>query len=1543
MIFKVITDESTLSGQRIVGALQARKIAQQQATAQLEIDIACLKKYQVACQNGTMTTEQFDTIMHKASVSAVEYSAKIKAGTGTAQSYAQAQKANNSALQSVRSGTDIASKAIKALTVTMNTITITAFSTIVSKGISWITEQIDNYMSRNKIAIEKAEELLGAFKSEVDTITSNQDKISGYADEFRELSEGVDDLGRNVSLTADEYSRYQRMVKEIVGINPSLISGYDEENNVLADKNGLIETSIKLLKDEYNQKLKNLALPNNVDTAINGAIGRYNSAQKNFLEIEIPTALAYSGVKIDENGNRKTGYINQISRYIEDVIGVEFTGWEGGINQYILNNAEAIFNNLDKIKERAAQTRDGWEGLSDSQLIDLMDYLGELHIAYNDMNNAATSANPTLQYVAMAEDSYSELSDIQKKFVADYINGIQITSKTTEQEKDNIRRSIIFLTQELSDLDDAEINKALADLYAIPTDEQSISEFVEQFRNALEVIKAYCKDNGIEIPVAITDNEQTINDLEAQYQHAVDFAKDKFDGYDPTDFFKEHSINTQEEIDAWQEIAEDARDAAEAEKEYIQSSTPNFEPPTPLTITQTVDQISTRLKSAFSSLQSAYQEIFTLDENTGEKQFASLDEVDITDKFQPILDALQDLDELDGINVDYSSYEDFVSVLSDTSSTADEVQEQFDRLATNIIYTSDCTSMSAETFNLLAESLSEMGVSNAYEALNNILTLQQALANEGVNVQTAMSGEIGKLKDLTFASDETAERLMAYYIQKQLAQNPLGTLDDILQLESLCNALGITGEMLETVTALKLAFEAKESGAHAAGLDESIKAYQEKLAGLASGYGTFSFDFNAADTKSSSTSGPASSAKAAAETFDWVSQAIEHVEKEIEELDDTANSSYSTFSEKNEAFAQEIRKVSEEIDLQQQAYENYIQKADAVGLSDHYRALVENGASVMEDISDEALKNQISEYQKWYDKAQETQDKINSLYEKSKDIHVASYENCVQELDTLRDNDSISEREYLDRMSMLWETYYADQTEYAVQAKEAKLELLKREKSYLESVADAASNLLNGQAEELRNRQEAEIEVLEAKKRPLEAQLELLEAQEEKEDRILALQKAQYELKRAEHQRDKLTYVDGQMVYRADEAEIRNTKEAVDDAEYNMVKGTIQDRIDAYDKEIDKVKERYETEIAGIERLENEWQKALALRENALTAGDFESMFGGGSIEKLLSGDSSMISTWRQAYLEALGGIDLTANGTIGEMTARYAELAGLDLSSITEQTMTVASQFHAIHDAVGRLNASIASEPATDTPDSTSAKQTQSSEDSLSLSGALQNTYDIASEVLPEEAEMLHTIAEAANTAAAAIHELKTAIASLSALPLSPDSLTISGNAYASGTRRAQKGLAVIGEEKPEMIITNGQKAFLAKQPTLLRMEGGETVYNGEETERMLKARGFQPVTPEKFPLLKSFASYRPSEIRQRFVPQMISPANTAAASAIQNAGRAVNNSFNNGTSFTTGDVHIHCPGITKDEVAKQIGTELTNVFSGMSLNAYQRVNITR
>lgn len=1462
----------------------------------------------------------------------------------------------------------------------------------------------DSIAAAKEKARERTDELFDEFQQRKDTLAEHKKTVAELAARYDELSKGVNlSNNKNISLSTNEYEEFLRISEQLADSFPELSSGIDENGNSILTLGTGGMTATEQLEEllHTEEELSNFRIAQGLEDAFKGvytyiedakraADGLNDSFNSTNERINALRQISENGISFDKdtgltvfgqgrNSKRENliyhgdyaneadvDYINTLRASAEDFFESLSDERRSALNGKYSLNPQNLFDIQTNSNDGTFNVYARLIELSNDEVTSLQNIIGK-----NISTLTRRMADELSDQVLQSQESIQKGENAWKDFIPNLVTGMQAKSTFQSLEPDlqdiaikivegldssyadamseydpdpyaYIRDKLIIPMSNLSDSDKKKLANQFTNLFRL--DPYDISEGNrEKIRIATEQIANILGKTPLEIRTILGFDVN--DDAKKRLDSSIQQIARGHGKFIPEEYHElsEYTKNfTASQAELWLEATLGAHDAAEAIQLYeaalAEASKLSIAPP--LSIIETVKQIETQLRSVFNSLRSAYQNIFT-DDNSKEKQFPLAD-VDITDSFEPILSELEKLDELDGINIDYSVFDDFVSVLSDTSSTAEEIEEQFNSLATSIIYASDCTKMSSETFHLLAESLSEMGVSNAYEVLESILELQSALSAAGVDATTAMSGEVGMLKDLTIASDETAEHLMAYYIQKQLAENPITTAKDLLQLENLCNALGITGEMFETITALKLAFEAKESGAHAEGLEESIKDYQKRLSELAAGYGSFAFDFDGTNVKSPSSSGSAASISTA-ETFDWVSQAIEHLEKEIEKLDETANSSFTTFSQKNEALAQEIGKVNEEITRQQQAYDNYMQKADAVGLSDHYKDLAQNGASGMEDISDELLKNQISEYQKWYDKAQEAQDKINSLYEKSKEIHVTSYENCVNELNTLRDNDSISEREYLDRMNTLWESYYADRTEYAVQAKEAKLELLKEEKSYLESVADAAADLLGGQADELKRRQEAEIEILEAKKRPLEAQLELLESQKEEEDRILALQKAQYELKRAEHQRDKLTYVDGQMVYRADETSIRSAKDAVDDAEYNIIKADIKDRIDAYDKEIDKIKERYETEIAGIECLEDEWQKTLALKESALTAGNFESMFGEGSIAKLLSGDPSMITTCKQTYLETLGGIDLTGSGTIGEMTARYAELAGLDLSSITEQTRTVASQFNAVHDAVGRLNASIGSEPVTDVPDGTSREQTLSSDDSLSLSGALQNTYDIASEVLPEEADMLNAITLAANNAAAAIHELKTAISSLSALPLDPDSLAVSGNAYATGTRHAKKGLAMIGEERPEIIITNDQKAYLAKQPTLLHMEGGETVYNGEETAKMLKARGLKPVTPDKFPLLKAFGSYRPSEIRQRFAPQMISPAGTAAASAIQNAGHAVNNSVNNGTSYTTGDVHIHCPGITKDEVAKQIGTELTNVFSGMSLNAYQRANITR
>lgn len=73
-IFKTIDDETSLSGQKIVSVLQARKIAQEQAIKQTNLDIQCLRNYEAACKNGTVTSEDFTRIMGKANYPAIKLS-----------------------------------------------------------------------------------------------------------------------------------------------------------------------------------------------------------------------------------------------------------------------------------------------------------------------------------------------------------------------------------------------------------------------------------------------------------------------------------------------------------------------------------------------------------------------------------------------------------------------------------------------------------------------------------------------------------------------------------------------------------------------------------------------------------------------------------------------------------------------------------------------------------------------------------------------------------------------------------------------------------------------------------------------------------------------------------------------------------------------------------------------------------------------------------------------------------------------------------------------------------------------------------------------------------------------------------------------------------------------------------------------------------------------------------------------------------------------------------------------------------------------------
>ena len=129
------------------------------------------------------------------------------------------------------------------------------------------------------------------------------------------------------------------------------------------------------------------------------------------------------------------------------------------------------------------------------------------------------------------------------------------------------------------------------------------------------------------------------------------------------------------------------------------------------------------------------------------------------------------------------------------------------------------------------------------------------------------------------------------------------------------------------------------------------------------------------------------------ETLDWIETKIDRIERAISKLDTTASSVYKNWGTRNEALVNQIGKVGEEINLQQQAYDRYMKQANSVGLSEDYASKVRDGTIDIETITDEDLNDKISDYKEWYEKALDCADAITDLKETEAELYKQRFDN----------------------------------------------------------------------------------------------------------------------------------------------------------------------------------------------------------------------------------------------------------------------------------------------------------------------------------------------------------------------------------------------------------------------------------------------------------------------------------------------------------------------------------------------------------------------
>ena len=989
-----------------------------------------------------LTKEQINTAMSTKVMDELTKQSSVSTETNTVATWK-----NITAKKALAVATNICKTALMSLGTAL-------LSMAISKGIELFVEFTDTLHQTREELKETANEIRDTYGTVAKEVSSDLKMIYSVKDEFEELSRGVSTYGENISLTADEYSRYKEIVENIISTNPSLIEGYNSEGEAIANKNTLLETSIALLKEQQRLELNRYTSDDSIKTLGKDAVQDIKDYKK-----ENPNPYGDALVNFQNAFAKAAIRYGEDSGFAPNMIYTEFGLDPRSTNIYGTGKSGAKDFAEDYFTQIVADLRSGSSILKEyfnkSEIDELLNFAKQYDeniVKYNkDIERYSKELNPTLQLVAQAENGYENLSDIQKSFISSYVNSLKITENMTEEEiiamADKVRDFVNTVENGTFDALTNEKDGAFTNMLDYQNQFDNGIITLEEYKNKLSEFLKILKDtkglskdakNIILTLFNIETNDDgtttsNVDEMVKQIKNEFPFLTDGQIGsltLSELQFALKLDV-TQDSIESWDQLLQKL-------KEFK---------------TET-DKLDTRTSmiSALNNMSEGFEEL--------DKIYSSIKDDDPFD-FK-LLDDKAFKEAFSGLD----SYADFIEQITDNSDDIDACQAAFNNLVTEWIKsTKVLENVTDENKNLTVSMLKQMGVANADVVVTEALAIkkgtlankerelaaetefltarQQGLITTSKTLAEAEYEDIVAFYNLSSASEGTRQYIARLALEKLNLQNTkINTQNEINQIIALANAAGTSTEYVNAlkralnnlsgfasnsnISAYKVLSTEKrneylsESGSSYlnAGAqlaltiekNQAQKAAQDALNdALANIENT---KLNASDfyapvnytggSKSNSDSGGSGGSDTKTEeTFDYIEIKISRIEREIDNLGKTADATYKSWSERNKALANEMSKVTDEIKVQQQAYDYYMQMANSVGLSSTYKELVQNGAIKIETLTDEALIKKIQDYKEWYEKALEAKDATQDLQDQLAELAKTKFDNVVQQFENI--------------------------------------------------------------------------------------------------------------------------------------------------------------------------------------------------------------------------------------------------------------------------------------------------------------------------------------------------------------------------------------------------------------------------------------------------------------------------------------------------------------------------------------------------------------
>ena len=391
-----------------------------------------------------MSQEDFIAGVQKSNPVLAKYLSGIKDGKGSLAGYV------------VQLGlTKAATIGLEMATMALNTAITMGVGFVVSKVISWLQEV---YVTEEELA-EKVKEVTDAYNERKKSLRDNKSTLDSLASEYEKLSKGVDDLGRNESLTNEQFDRYNEIANQIGEMFPTLITGYTDtgtailsckdnvealtqayENQVIAANNAILTNGGNILDDFKNDSAEfdndvtydysanaNEAIKKTLEAVENGedwltAIRKYMTSNSTIAgQIEKMFTKELGHEKRGEDTWWKTIDDETQNTFFRRVLQEGYQGVISYIDEYDA-----------KIADATKETKGYIEGyiensiLRDSSFDDLAPAVTQI----------ASNFASTLDYAFLKQFAGKENKAALDKYLDDFLNGLLAMSEEAQQAID---------------------------------------------------------------------------------------------------------------------------------------------------------------------------------------------------------------------------------------------------------------------------------------------------------------------------------------------------------------------------------------------------------------------------------------------------------------------------------------------------------------------------------------------------------------------------------------------------------------------------------------------------------------------------------------------------------------------------------------------------------------------------------------------------------------------------------------------------------------------------------------------------------------------------------------------------------------------------------------------------------------------------------------------------------------------------------------------------------------------------------------------------